>query len=58
MSPGAVSNRSANGVTFTKEDMRSAIKEGIAMATLRVSPNELSNKTQVSNVINQRQFNL
>ena len=58
MSPGAVSNRSANGVSFTKEDMRSAIKEGIAMATLRVSPNELSNKTQVSNVINQRQYSI
>ena len=58
MSPNAVSGRNAGGVSFTKEDMRSAIKEGIAMATLRVSPNELSNKTQVSNVINQRQFNL
>jgi hypothetical protein len=58
MAPGAVSGRNTGGVAFTKEDMRNAIREGIAMATLRVSPNELSNKTQVSNVINQRQYSI
>ena len=58
MAPGAVSGRNTGGVTFTKEDMRNAIREGIAAATLRVSPNELSSKTQVSNIINQRQYSI